>query len=132
MSNFTQIIEFHLGKKHGWNPMPSSHMWGSTQKHKFANQNHTLCQVFQYIWLKVCYLSGKLKLKTQFPAIHLVSLTKPGPISKPAIESGRYFWEYCTCTLCKHGTICIENKLMTFLLENKRKFHPLSLLWCGI
>ena len=38
------------------------------KKHKFANQNHTLCQDFQYFWLKVWYLFGKLKLKTQFPA----------------------------------------------------------------
>ena len=51
MGNFTQIIEFHWEKKL-----------------KFANQNHTLCQDFQDFWLKVWYLYGKLKLKTQFPA----------------------------------------------------------------
>ena len=51
MGNFTQIIEFHWEKKLN-----------------FAYQNHTLFKDFQYFGLKVWYLSGKLKLKTQFPA----------------------------------------------------------------
>ena len=53
------------------------------KKHKFANQNHTLCQDFQDFWLKVWYLTWKLNLKAKFPANSFgLYLPKPGPISK--------------------------------------------------
>ena len=34
----------------------------------FIRQSHISCQDLQDFWLKVWYLYGKLKLKTQFPA----------------------------------------------------------------
>ena len=58
----TQAIKLNYGQFH------SNYQISLGNKLKFANQNHTLCQDFQYFWLKVWYLSGKLKLKTQFPA----------------------------------------------------------------